>query len=217
MKLKKNKKKSNFRKIWDFLFNNDGPWGWIIDVVIAFLIIKFLVYPGLGLLFGTNLPIVAVISTSMEHPQGNMWFVEDQAYCSTGKCTQLEWYMEHNISEQQFKNFPFKNGFNKGDLMVLVGSNINNTDIGDVIVMYRTGGTPIIHRVYDKFEQSSMYFYSTKGDNNPGSLKPPSSNFDETRILESTVAGKAIFRIPYLGWIKLGFSDLLGLFGVRIA
>lgn len=211
-------KKSEIKKIWEFIWHSDSPWSWLVNILLAFLIIKFLVYPGLGLVFGTNLPIVAVISNSMEHPQGNDWFFTDSALCYNGPCVQMEWYMQHNISEEIFNDFRFTSGFNKGDLMILVGSSPKDTNIGDVIVFYRPDGIPVIHRVFDKYNLSGRVYYSTKGDNNIAPLTPQQAGFDENQISSESVAGKAIGRVPFLGWIKLAFTNLISsIFGVQLA
>ena len=63
----KKKPKSFWGKVWYLIWYEDSVASWIVNVILAFLIIKFLIYPGLGLLFGTNLPIVAVVSESMQH------------------------------------------------------------------------------------------------------------------------------------------------------
>ena len=205
------------KKGWDYVWNGDSFLSWIIMLVVAFVVMKYLFYPGLGLVLGTDLPIVAVISDSMEHPQGDNWFYEDGAMCYEGPCVQREWYLEHNISEEDFDNFLFSNGFNKGDLMVLFGSSPKNTQIGDVIVYYRPDGIPVIHRVFDKFELSGRTYYSTKGDNNIGPLTPQQAGFDENQISASSVAGKAVARVPWLGWIKLAFTNVLSsLFGLNV-
>ncbi|MBW2993462.1 hypothetical protein KY317_02720, partial [Candidatus Woesearchaeota archaeon] len=54
-------------KTWDFIWNSNSVWSWIVNIILAFVIIKFLLYPGLGLVTGTSHPIVAVVSNSMEH------------------------------------------------------------------------------------------------------------------------------------------------------
>ena len=62
---------SKFRKLWKkfwyFIWEDNSIWSWIVNVILAFLLIKFLVYPGLGIILGTDYPIVAVVSESMEH------------------------------------------------------------------------------------------------------------------------------------------------------
>jgi len=48
-------------------------------------------------------------------------------------------------------------------------------------------------------------YYTTKGDANPDS----SSNLGEVNIPQEKIIGKALFKVPWLGWIKIWFSDLL--------
>jgi len=62
---------------------------------------------------------------------------------------------------------------------------------------------PIIHRVVNKWVKSDSYYLMTKGDNNEGS----SSN--ELEISEDELIGKAVFRLPLLGWVKIMFNSLI--------
>src|SRR3989344_7659011 len=90
------------KRVWHFIWEEDSWASWLVNVLLAFVIIKFLVYPGLGLLFGTQFPIVAVISGSMEHDGPfNDWWKQH-----------APWYEENNITKENFMNYPFKNGFN---------------------------------------------------------------------------------------------------------
>ena len=57
-------------------------------------------------------------------------------------------------------------------------------------------GNPIIHRVIQ-----ADGGITTKGDNN-GGLLPQEQNIPEDAIL-----GKAVFRVPAVGWIKLIFFE----------
>jgi len=87
--------------------------------------------------------------------------------------------------------------------MVLRGSDPEKIQTGDTIVyMSKKASYPIIHRVVD-VKGGESYTFTTKGDHNPGSDSP----VDEKQII-----GKAIFRIPLLGWIKIGFVKLLYFF-----
>jgi signal peptidase I len=99
--------------------------------------------------------------------------------------------------------FSFKNGFSKGDLMVIVG--VKNVKIGDVIIFNGGSNHPIIHRVV------SLNPIQTKGDHNSAQLTPNNngSGTDETNISQDKIIGTAVLRIPYLGWIKLFFAELL--------
>ena len=59
--------KNTLIKTWKFIWDNDSPLSWILNVIIAFILVKFIIYPGLGLLLGTTHPVVAVVSGSMSH------------------------------------------------------------------------------------------------------------------------------------------------------
>ena len=61
------RKKSLLSKIWYFIWEDDSLASWLVNIVLAFLLVKFIIYPGLGLLLSTDYPVVAVISGSMTH------------------------------------------------------------------------------------------------------------------------------------------------------
>lgn len=203
--------KDYLKRFWRFLWYDDSVASWIVTTALAFILIKFVVYPGLGWLLGTPYPIVAVVSGSMEHnaPFDTWWAAE--ALCHERRCTQGEWYEEHTISKEQFKDFSFSNGFNTGDIIVLYGTKPKNINIGNVIVFQSTYKVePIIHRVIQKTDVKDIQdirFY-TKGDNNK-----VAGDVDK-EISEAQYLGKAWFRIPYLGWIKIGFVKLMDSVGI---
>ena len=58
---------SFLKKTWDFIWNSNSVWSWILNVVLAFILVKFILYPGFGFLLQTSHPVVAVMSGSMEH------------------------------------------------------------------------------------------------------------------------------------------------------
>ncbi len=186
------------KKLWWFIWEDDSIWSWLINLLLAFILIKFIVYPGLGFLLGTGFPVVAVVSGSMEHDGGFDDWWQSQAYCSNS-CTQEQWYASYGITKEQFQEFPFKNGFNKGDIMVLVGVEPKNIKIGDVIVYMNS--EPIIHRVV-KIDSTIQ----TKGDHNPD------SGIIDKNIQDNAIIGKAVFKIPLVGWIKIAFVESINLF-----
>ena len=59
--------KDTAKNVWKFIWEDDSIWSWMLNIILAFVLIKFIVYPGLGLLLGTSYPVVAVVSESMEH------------------------------------------------------------------------------------------------------------------------------------------------------
>src|SRR3989338_8631507 len=177
---------TNLKKIWHFIWKEDSIWSWIVNIILAFILVKFIIYPGLGLVLNTSLPVVAVVSSSMEHNgKGfDQWWEDND-----------DFYVDREITKDMFKDFDFKNGFNTGDIIVLYGS--KSLEKGDVIV-YDKGKAryPIIHRIVDKDDD-----YITKGDNN----KIP----DNGQVNEEEIIGKGVFRIPYLGWVKIMFNNLI--------
>ncbi len=179
-------KKDFFKKAWYFIWKDNSVLSWIVNLILAFILVKFLIYPGLGLLLGTTHPLVAVVSGSMEHDVSfNQWWEQNKG-----------WYEPRGISKQNFIDFKFTNGFNKGDIMVLTGGNV---EVGDVIV-YPSNPDPIIHRVYFIGRDEDGMYYMTKGDHN--------AIDDAVKI--RTVIGQAGLRIPLLGYIKIWASQLVG-------
>ena len=182
-------KRNAVKIIWNFLWNSNSIWSWILDLLILFVIIKFIFFPLLGLALATKLPMVIVETPSMVH-QGSF----DSWWQNFGA-----WYENKNITKQDAEEWPFRNGINPGDIVIVKGFR-NGLDLkqGEVIVFDAHQQVPIIHRV--------MYFNSvigTKGDNNR------EQRTDETTIPKSDVIGKAVFRIPKLGWVKLIFVKLI--------
>ncbi len=191
------KYKSLLKKTWKFLWYSDSPASWIVSLVIAFVLVKFLIYPGLGLVLGgTSHPVVAVVSGSMEHEGigSEIWWEENKG-----------WYEKRGITKDDYSGWIFKNGFNKGDIIILYGSKSKDINSGDVIVFQSNSHYPIIHRVVDKWKNNEEWYLKTKGDNNGDSY----DSLGETEISEDRVIGKSIFKVPYLGWIKIFFVEIL--------
>ncbi len=190
-----------YGKVWYFIWHDNSVASWIVNIILAYVIIKFIVYPGLGLIFGTHFPIVAVVSNSMEHHQSfDQWWTTNEDY-----------YLALNLTKDDFETYPFKNGFNRGDIMFLIGKKPGDIKLGDVIVFQSGKPYPIIHRVIKK-DDMSMWVFQTKGDNNKMQIRD--SELDETRVLEKQVLGKAVFRAPFLGYVKIWFVDLMKVTGI---
>lgn len=193
--------------LWWFIWEDTSVWSWIANVVLAFVLIKFVVYPVLGFLLGTGYPVVAVVSSSMEHDGDfEQWWAREQ--CVDAKTSQRvangELYAEFGISRDDFNGYAFKNGFNKGDVMILKSP--DGLGIGDVLVFWADGREePIIHRIVQVKEAGGVKTFRTKGDNNCAS-----AGF-EHNIGRERMIGKAVLRIPLLGWIKIVFVELVRL------
>jgi signal peptidase I len=202
-------KNLTWRKIWYFIWEDDSWASWFVNIILAFVLIKFVVYPVLGILLSTSHPIVAVVSSSMEHDgQFDDWW-NSEALCSKKQaCTQGEYYKNLGVSKEEFKGLGFHNGFNKGDIMILYGTKPKNIEIGDTIVFMANRPDPVIHRVIQTKKENSHYVFTTKGDHNVGS-------FDfESYIPEENYIGRAVIRVPLLGYIKIGFVKVLQLTGI---
>ncbi len=191
---------SLLRRVWRFVWHDDSFESWLVNLALAVLIVKFIVYPLLGLILGTQYPVVAVVSGSMEH-QGSFeqWWSTQQCPTMFGATSQSTWYTTRNVSEEQFKQFPFTNGFDKGDVMVLQSA--TNVKLGDILVFEAPGyNYPIIHRVVATDDK----LFKTKGDFNCGQ-----HDFEQQGVGKEKLLGKGLFRIPLLGWIKVWFVQLL--------
>ena len=191
--------KRRAKRVWKFIWEDDSVWSWVVNIVLAFVLIKFVVYPGLGFALGTSHPVVAVISESMEHnePFDDWW--------SNGG----QWYRDHGISKEEFSQFILRNGFNKGDIIVLRGA--KDAEVGDIIVFQSGRPDPIIHRVVKMSATGNGKVYQTKGDNRrPNQQQIRNALLDETNIPENEVIGKALFKVPFLGYIKIWAVELLG-------
>lgn len=199
--------KRRWKKIWYLIWEDNSIWSWLVNIILAFVLIKFIIYPGLGLLLNTSHPVVAVVSESMKHESDfDDWWQKAE-----------KWYIDSNINKDNFEIFPLKNGFNKGDIMVLRGKKAEDIKVGDVVVFWSYKKDPIIHRIVKKWENDGMYYFQTKGDNyktNPTPIK--TASLDETKVGEEQIVGNAVLRIPLLGYIKIWFVELLNLF-VEIA
>lgn len=169
----------------------EGPLGWIIYLAIG-VALAFMLNWGLGVAMSTDYPVVTVESDSMEpvlYP-GDIVFVRS----------------------------------------------VDEYEPGDVIVFDGWKPTPIIHRVvsvshrtedgfevsawdgFDEITEEEMMeyheeaedvdsLYVTKGDNNPTCDQcQGTAEF----VTPDDIHGRKVFRVPYLGWIKLGSMRIFG-------
>jgi hypothetical protein len=199
-------KYKELRKKWDEY--TEGWFGNVIYLVLGF-IIAYSLNLFLGYALNTQTPVVAVFSCSMEHNDYNSWFckIKENEVCGKDMSgydpTNFDdywklcgsWYETQNISKNKFESFPFTDGLEVGDMIIVL--NTNDFKVGDIIIFdtdFRK--YPIIHRIYA--DGSKIL---TKGDNNSG----PDS-FEKTKI-----HGKAILKIPLLGWVKILFTEVTGI------
>lgn len=170
------------RRVWAFL-KEDSWQSWIVSLLLTFLFIKFIFFPALAWALAAPLPLVVVESCSMYHESGfDSWWNQNAV-----------WYENHNITRAEFAQFPFKNGLNKGDIVIVSGR--GRAEKGDIIIFRADFTYPLIHRLM----QTNVL--STKGDHNFGQLP------QEERISNEAVIGHAVARIPFVGWLKLIFFE----------
>lgn len=204
-------------KTWYFIWYDNSLLSWLTNILLAFILIKFIVYPGLGLLMGTGLPVVAVVSESMDHEGSFDYWWSTYALCDNqSPCKQSEWYAQYAITKEDFLNYPLANGFKRGDVILLRGVNPQDVQRGDIIVFDTDRPYPIIHRVVRAYENKGELFFETKGDHNTlqieGVCYYPGMNpqycLDESAIPANTLRGRASLKIPYIGYVKIWAVDL---------
>jgi len=186
-----------WKKVWFILWKDDSLKGWIFSIIFLFIFIKFIFFPILSLVTGTFLPLAIVESCSMYH-EGNIlsnydnWWQEHETK-----------YLKYEIEKEEFKNFIFEKGFNKGDILFIIKATPEKLKIGDIIIFSAGQKNPVIHRIIKIENQNGEYIFSTIGDNNNGQLS------FEKNIKQEQLIGKAIFKIaPYIGWGKLVWFEL---------
>ena len=191
-----NNSKDFFKKFWYLLWKDNSIKGWIFSVIFLFVFIKLIFFPLMNVVTGTSLPLAIVESCSMYH-KGNIissfdsWWIRHENK-----------YDNYNINNPNFSEFSFKNGFNKGDILFIVGTKPEKLEIGDIIIFDAGQQNPVIHRIINITKENDAYFFSTMGDNNNGQLN------EEKRIGTNQIVGKAVFRIaPFIGWVKLIFYE----------
>lgn len=195
-KRKKSKPGILWGKFWFLLWKDDSFKGWIFSIIFLFIFIKFIFFPLLSLVTGTSLPLAIVESCSMYH-KGNLASDFDN------------WWERHNdkynpftINKLDFQDFKFRNGFNKGDILFIIGTEPEKLKQGDVIIFNANQRNPVIHRIMEINEVEGSLTFSTIGDNNHGQIS------FEKNIKQEQIVGKAVFKlVPYIGWGKLIFFE----------
>ena len=157
-----------------------------VKYIVLGIVTAYLFNLVLGLALDTDLPVVAVVSESMTHDV----------------TTELHHYqfLEENYgyTREQIDSWPLKNGFRKGDVLIIKGVNRDELEVGDVIVYNIDSegrGIPIVHRII-KIDKNEIV---TKGDH----------NIVEDQWNIGKIRGKAVFVIPYIGWPKLVLTYIL--------
>lgn len=154
---------------------------WILWLAIA-AVVAVVLGSALKIAFGNSTPLVAVMSGSMVHDDA----AESNYY---------QWMQARNFTLEQLSGFPIQDGFNKGDVLLVVKAQPEELKVGDVIVFHAPGQKyPIIHRIVEILGGGR---YLTKGDHNP----TPDNRWSP--ISYEQIEGKAVFRVPVIGFIKV--------------
>lgn len=186
------KEKSFWKKFWFAVWKDDSFKGWVISIIFLFILIKGILFPFLELTTGTALPLVIVESCSMHHENNLVSDFDKWWEHHKNK------YSEFKITKEEFKEFNFKKGFTKGDILFVTKAKTEKLEVGDVIIFEAQYKYPVIHRIIEIKEKENRLVFSTIGDNNNDQL------YTEKEIQEEQIIGKAKIRvIPYAGWIKL--------------
>ena len=241
MMLEKIKKKLDFLKYIDpfyyvdkYLVPKINPenteWvNWIIYLVSA-LFFAWLIYFALGLLLSTSSPMVIVVSGSME------------PVLYRGDVVIMQGISPENIKAEQteidlptlkrvgFSEIAKSDTIPPKNLLFNNGVVIPVNETGDIVVYTsvsrRNSGQPVIHRVIAKVKAADGYYLITKGDNNNvidqdcGKViagLPQYECITLYPIPANEISGRAVFKIPLIGYVKLLiFDDLPALvFGCR--
>jgi hypothetical protein len=219
----------DIKRILHFLWNDPSPLAQIAQIGIALCLIIFVVFPTLGLLLQTPLPLVAVVSGSMEQDESVECIRVDQrgiclekASLICGKVASEKihkfdefWqycshtYTTYNITKEQFQEFTVPHGFYAGDAIIVFGKKPQDVQVGNVIVWQSADGIPIIHRVVAKKIINNTVYFTTKGDHNSQSIL--SGPRQEILINQNQYKGTAVLVIPYMGYPKYILTKLSGI------
>lgn len=180
-----NKITDGLKKIWHFLWHEESIASYVVFFIVAYLVLKFVAFPVFLVATGLS-DVTAVMSTSMVHWQHNF----DETY--------REWFNDRNITVSA--NWIFQDGLEVGDVVFVKKFDPTDIGVGDVIVFKVPSGESIIHRVIEV----SNTTYTTKGDANSN------SKAFEMGIAHDRVVGKAVSRVPILGYPRVFIARIIG-------
>ncbi len=175
------------KKVWKKL--TEGWFGYLFYAILG-IILALILNQTLAFALSTDLPVVAVVTSSMQHDDPNIIEINHYKY--------LEEKFGYNRS--YIASWPLPNGFSVGDLPIVQGS--EEYKVGDVIVYsIPDQAIPIIHRIVRINPDGT---YMTKGDRNPDMLS------FEYRVRKEQIHGKVIFVIPKLGYLRVAIARIFG-------
>ncbi|HDM22468.1 MAG TPA: signal peptidase I [Methanomicrobia archaeon] len=166
------------------------------EAIIVALVIYFAIKYILVFALGANPPFAVVVSGSMHHSDNfDTWWSYKYGE-----------YAKYGITKEEFSNFSFKNGFSRGDIVIIKKE--ENIKIGDIIV-FKTPylKVPVVHRVIS-INTGIEDYYLTKGDNN---AFPDTYYMGRYGVPEEKVIGKVVLVIPKIGYPSIWLKELLGM------
>ncbi len=174
-----------YKRAWRKL--TEGTAGYIFYSLLGILI-AFTLNQGLAYALSTDLPVVAVVTSSMEHDH-------------TTEVVYYQWLQNRlGYGREYIDSWPVPNGFFVGDMPIVQGA--QDYSVGDVVVYTIPGQRiPIIHRI---IKINSDGTYMIKGDHNNDLLPFESS------VKKEQVHGKVMFIIPKIGYFKVVVSRITG-------
>jgi len=200
---------------------------WIVYLVSAF-VFAWLIYTGLGLVLGTESPMMIVVSGSMQplYHRGDVIILQGtQAEGLEGKEVQLQ---EASLVEKEFASFAVPIYKQNGNLKEIESIKFNTnetiqvTQEGSIVVYWSSHlSEPIIHRVAAKLKAGDGWYVLTKGDSEQNRTvdqdcgliingRPEQACIEFYPVPVEKLQGKAVLQIPLVGCIKLWLLDDLG-------
>jgi len=198
---------------------------WIVYLVSAFFF-AWVIYTGLGLILGTQSPMMIVVSGSMEplYHRGDIIILQGvSAEGISGPIVELD---EPSLEGKELATFaePVYKA-NSKDIEAIAfknGPTIPVTLDGSIVVYWSEHlQEPIVHRVVVKLKAGNNWYLLTKGDSKQNNTldqdcgfiingRPSQDCIELYPIKIEKLQGKALFHLPFLGCAKLWILDDLG-------
>ncbi len=220
--------------------NKNETISWIVYLISAF-VFAFVLYSLIGLLLSTPAPMVIVVSNSMtpELHRGDIVIVQgvspenisgDEVELSFNSLQGIpssnylltmcsEKNSQNLINCNSFKNQVLQNkqfsvdSFDTRQIIFSDGQELNLNKKGDIIVYFSDlQQKPIIHRIVAKLKVKDGFYALTKGDSEYNPLIDQEAGITSSAIRLDSITGKAVAKIPLLGFVKLIIFDDLTCF-----
>jgi len=187
---------------------------WTLQILYA-LLLAYLTICIIGLFTGTSKPVTIVVTGSMI-PNVN---IGDLLIIGAPKNIETtEVYIDENISGKDIRSYLTPIFVNGNVSQVSIGDKIYNLNINADVVVYYSSivNKDLVHRAVLKLSANDGIFYLTKGDNIEtnfmldedcefvyGPYLITDACLYKTAIPEKEIQGKMLFRIPYIGYVKV--------------